>query len=142
LVDDPIVAAARSAHKAGLAVVPPKEDGTKRPDVGEWTAYQRRRPTSEELRAWFSPGRGGVGLVMGAVSGGLETIEFDDRATYERYIEIAQGTGLGDVVSRIRAGYEETTPGGGSTGRTAAPRSPAIRRWLGARQTIPNGCRC
>jgi hypothetical protein len=111
--DDPIREAARSAHKAGLAVVPPREDGTKTPLPTTWKEYQRRRPTADELRAWYAEGRGGVGLVMGAVSGSLETLEFDDRATYERYIEIAQGTGLGDVVSRIRAGYEETTPGGG-----------------------------
>jgi hypothetical protein len=113
LADDPIREAARNAHRAGLAVVPPKEDGTKTPLPATWKEYQRRRPTAEELRAWYAEGRGGVGLVMGAVSGDLETMEFDDRPTYERYIEIAQGTGLGDVVSRIRAGYEETTPGGG-----------------------------
>jgi hypothetical protein len=111
--DDPIREAAHNAHRAGLAVVPPREDGTKTPLPTTWKEYQRRRPTADELRAWYAEGRGGVGLVMGAVSGGLETIEFDDRPTYERYIEIAQGTGLGDVVSRIRAGYEEQTPGGG-----------------------------
>ena len=44
------------AYKAGLRVLPPKEDGSKAPitdHTGGWTHYQKNPCTAEELRAWF-----------------------------------------------------------------------------------------
>ena len=103
--------AAARAFKAGISIVPPAEDGTKRPDA-RWKQYQERLPSREEMRAWYGD-RHGLGFVCGAVSGGLELFEFDDRATYEAFKAAAEAGGLGDLVERIEAGYLEETPGDG-----------------------------
>jgi hypothetical protein len=39
----------RSAYRAGLCILPAASDGSRRPDVLTWTAYQTRRPTSEPI---------------------------------------------------------------------------------------------
>src|SRR5439155_10347438 len=106
-------AAAHAARAAGLCVVPPREDGTKMPLPDTWKQFQRRRPTAEEFDAWYADERDGLGAPMGAISGNLECLEFDERAIYQRYVELAHAGGLGELVERIRAGYEEATPGDG-----------------------------
>ncbi len=67
-------ATARALHEHGVAVLPPREDGSKRPDAGNWTRYQAVRPTPEELTAWYANGRTGVGAVTGAISGNMEVL--------------------------------------------------------------------
>jgi hypothetical protein len=65
--------AAGEASAAGLCVLPPAEDGSKRPlpnKNGKWEIYKTNRSTSEELRRWY-PGRSGLGIVTGTVSGHL-----------------------------------------------------------------------
>ena len=59
----------------------------------------------------------GYGVIGGAVSGGLDPWDFDCAVTYDAFIAAAHACGLGPVVDRIRAGYEDQTPAGG-------------RRWL------------
>ena len=107
--------AALAAHAAGLCVVPPREDGSKRP-VGPWKRYMRARPGPAELDRWYGP-RLGIGLVCGRVSGGLELLEFEGRAVaaglLESFIDAAIAAGFSPLVERIRAGYEEWTPSGG-----------------------------
>ena len=124
--------AALAAHAAGLTAVPPREDGTKAP-LGEWKQYQTRRPTEAELRAWYRDGRTGLGVVCGAVSGGLECLEFEAEATYQAFVEAAQQLDLGELVERIDSGYSERSPGGGVhwlyrcpeiTGNTKLARDP------------------
>ena len=52
---------AHAAHAAGLCVLPPKQDGSKAPDVTSWTEYQRRLSTAVELTRWYSdPRRSGI----------------------------------------------------------------------------------
>ena len=105
--------AAREAYAAGLCVVPPREDGSKRP-IGEWKAYQRERPARETMRAWYgTTARTGLGVICGAVSGGLEVLECDERAASEAFRDLARQAGLGDVLDRLEAGYVEETPGDG-----------------------------
>jgi putative DNA primase/helicase len=113
-VTSTVLDAARTAYMAGICVVPPKEDGTKMP-LARWTRWQAERPTGDQMKAWYGPGgdRSGIGFVCGAVSGNLELFEFDDRETYERFREAAEGVGLDDVTERIEDGYLEETPGGG-----------------------------
>lgn len=106
-------AAVESARDAGLCVLPPREDGTKRPDFATWDEYKSRRPTPAELAGWYANGRTGIGALMGAVSGNVELFEFDDRATFEAYVEAAIGLGLGELIRRISDGLSEETPGGG-----------------------------
>ena len=106
--------AARAAHDAGLCVVPPKEDGTKAPDIDSWTAYQKTRSTQDEIDAWYANGhRSGLGNITGAVSGNQEVIDFDCLATYHDFIEAARAAGLGDLIEQIEAGDLQETPGGG-----------------------------
>jgi Bifunctional DNA primase/polymerase, N-terminal len=109
--------AARLAHDAGLCVVPPREDGTKRPQ-GNWKRYQIGRSTPDDLKNWYSlDGMAGVGLICGSVSGHLEMLELEGRAVAEglkeRFRELADAVGLGELLTRIGHGYTEKTPGGG-----------------------------
>lgn len=107
---------ARQALSAGLCPVPPREDGSKAPE-GFWKEFQTRRPTAAELEAWYGNGRAGVGLVCGAISGGLELLEWEGRAVeagvFDAYIAAAEAAGIGGFLERIAAGYSERTPSGG-----------------------------
>ena len=98
------------ARSLGLSPVPPTEDGVKRPD-GAWKGRQTTSATEEQVRASYSNGRTGNGLVCGV--GGLDCQEFDDGQTYKDYLEAAWVLGLSELVDRIRAGYEEESPSGG-----------------------------
>jgi ribosomal protein L37AE/L43A len=104
--------AALRFYRAGLSVLPVKEDGSKEPD-GKWKQYEETRPTEAQVRAWFANGRAGIGAVMGKVSGNLELFEFDDLDTYHAFKGAAQATGSGELVERIEQGCSDTTPGGG-----------------------------
>lgn len=100
----------------GYAVVPPAEDGTKRP-VGRWQEYQQRLPTEDEVRSWYQTDRHGIGVVCGAVSGNLEMLEFEGRAVdanlHDEFADLAERTGLDELVARVTYGYMEVTPTGG-----------------------------
>jgi hypothetical protein len=99
--------------------VPPREDGTKAPladlrdETGKptWKPYTLTPATREHVLRWYANGRSGVGLATGF--GGSECLEFESRDTYDDFIELAYESGLGELVDRIRTGYEEFTPGGG-----------------------------
>lgn len=108
-------AAALSWHAAGASVVRVATDGTKRP-FGAWAQHQKTRADERTIDGWFSHGHPGVGIVLGAVSGGMEMLEFEGRAVHEglvdEFTEIADNSGLGDLWRRMR-GYVEQTPSGG-----------------------------
>lgn len=109
-----VLAAAQSAYKVGLCVLPVAEDGTKRPACASWEQWTRERPSKDQMRVWFrDTTHAGLGLVCGAVSGNVECLEFDDRATYNEFINLSQQVGLAELVQRIEAGYSEETPNGG-----------------------------
>ena len=119
-----ILDAVRSAHQFGLCLLPVAEDGSKRPDVGgTWRAFQVRRPTVEDMRAFDFAARAGCGLVAGAVVGHRECWDFDCADVYQAFVAAADACGLGDVVQRIVAGYEDQTPGGGRRWIVAYPES-------------------
>ena len=71
----------------------------------------------DDMKAWDFAHRSGFGVVAGPVSGHVECWDWDDRDTFDKFIEAAEVCGLGNVVKRIREGYEDSTPRGG-------------RRWL------------
>lgn len=107
-----MLAEALAAHEAGICVLPPKQDGSKRPLVA-WQEYQTRRSTVDEIHRWYANGRlTGLGVVLGEASGGLELLEFDDVAVYGRFKELAVRGGLDGVVHRIEGGYLEHSPNG------------------------------
>ena len=115
--------AARSAYAAGLSLLPVREDGSKAPDTRTWKEAQSTRPTLEEMRGFDFAHRAGMGMVSGPASRHRECWDFDDLDTYQTFVDTVEFCGLGELVGRIRAGYEDETPGGG-------------RRWI---VTYPDG---
>src|SRR5262245_60505954 len=80
--------AAKKYVRSGLSLIPIRADGTKMPAFEllpkvwnqseqryhrPWGGYRHRRPTREEVRAWFRDSYGPYGMAVlgGAVSGGL-----------------------------------------------------------------------
>jgi putative DNA primase/helicase len=109
--------AALAWHDAGFCVVPAADDGSKRPGVGAWKTYQREQFPREALANGSYPG---IGLVCGAVSGGLEMLELEGRAIAEGAFETvaasAAAANLGDLWDRVTktdGAYLELTPSGG-----------------------------
>lgn len=107
-----MLALARRYHEAGLAIIPPMMDGSKRP-ISTWKQYQERRPTPAEIKAWYKSPQDGIGCITGAVSGNLELFEFDWYNTYLEFCEVGHAAGLGELIDRISNAYSEATPGGG-----------------------------
>ena len=100
--------AAYRASAAGLAVLPPREDGSKAP-IAPWQNY--KAPDEKTLEGWYGDGqRQGLGIVTGI--DGVEALDFDNDEIYEAYRELAVATGLGDLMERIEAGFLEATPKG------------------------------
>jgi len=71
-----IIQKAKEYSKAGLSIIPTTTD--KRPALKEWTSYQSNIMTAEEIDRLFT-GAGGIGIVCGNVSGGLEVIDVDTK---------------------------------------------------------------
>ncbi|WP_051060808.1 phage/plasmid primase, P4 family, partial [Nocardiopsis gilva] len=109
--------AALALHAAGLCVIPAASDGTKAPGTGRWRDYMTARPGEDRVRAWFAHGHPGVGIVAGAVSGGLVALDVEGRAVDEgifaQYVELADNSGLGDALRQVMGGYTESTASGG-----------------------------
>jgi len=113
-----MLAAALACFDAGLCVVPVRADGSKAP-YGAWKRHQRVRPSRGNITAWFGEEskHDGFGVITGAVSGGLEMLELEGRATNSglgtQIAELADSSGLGELWARVCAGYLEITPTGG-----------------------------
>jgi hypothetical protein len=110
-------AQARSAYEAGLSVVPPAQDGTKRPwppGGGGWKDYQTRRAPLALVTRWYDPNNGltGIGVVCGRVSGGLECLDFDTLDGWQSFLDLANACGMKPLIDRIWSGYGELTPRG------------------------------
>ncbi|WP_053004856.1 AAA family ATPase [Kocuria sp. SM24M-10] len=112
-----ISAAVDELALAGLAALP-VQPGTKRPAV-QWKNLQGRRPTEEQLAAWFAPERlaagVGVGAIMGTVSGGVELTEIEGRAAGQlpAIAEAMRAAGLALLWKRLQAGWLEISPSRG-----------------------------
>jgi len=118
----PIHEQALAAHHAGLAVLPPTENGEKRPSGGTgWPTFRADEP---QIERWYATEhRTGLGLICGRASGGpklpdgepplgLEALDHDDAGALTQYLELAGPSGLGELVARVRAGFTERTPRG------------------------------
>lgn len=107
---DPILHAALHAASCGLSVIPLRADGSKSPRVN-WTPYQRKAATAEDIRRWHGDeplvGFGIIGGVSGIVG-----LDFDQKAAFAMFVARAEKHGLGQLVERVRAGYADTTPAG------------------------------
>jgi replicative DNA helicase len=69
---------AKDYLKAQLSVIPTKED--KLPALKAWKPYQSKRIKEDEVEALFKGGSvKGIGIICGAISGGLEVIDVDTK---------------------------------------------------------------
>jgi KaiC/GvpD/RAD55 family RecA-like ATPase len=116
-MSDAILTTALRFAAAGISAVPVAADGSKRPGLPAWTAYQKKRPTPEELMGWFGKKQDGVGIICGAVSGNLEMLELEGRAVAKKLHielrEIFESSEHGHLWTKLVNGYMETTPSGG-----------------------------
>ena len=69
---------------------------------GTWEPYQNRQPYQDEITRWINAGVQSIAVVGGAVSGGLEILDFDVLGYYERFAEIAGN--IIDTLPRQRTG--------------------------------------
>src|SRR6185295_16956899 len=85
MTDSPIIVAAVEYAARGWSVIPVK--GDKRPAVGAWRSAQTIAAKAGEVPDWFErvKSAAGVGIVLGAVSGGLWVRDFDDAGAYTRW---------------------------------------------------------
>lgn len=109
-----LLAAAQDFAAHGFSVVPARPDGTKAP-AAFWKPYQSQRASPQQLTDWLNGGdHDGIGVITGAVSGGLEMLEFEGRAVREGYVQrladAFEDHGLGDLWRRLVNGYLESTP--------------------------------
>ncbi|MCK4823942.1 bifunctional DNA primase/polymerase, partial [bacterium] len=95
----------------GISILPIKKD--KRPVI-KWGKYQEELPTMEEVGEWPLNRSDGLAWVMGEVSGGMETLDFDFKhgLTIDQYHQFEDAVeekceGLGEKVLR------QKTPTGG-----------------------------
>jgi len=107
------VTVALAHYDAGLNVVPPREDGSKQPDLQTWTEYQDKRLSRERVAQLYRAGRAGIGWFTGEGSGNLEVLEFEEQTPYDAYKTQAADWDLVELVERIEAGYLSASPGGG-----------------------------
>jgi hypothetical protein len=98
-----IFTAAQAYVAAGLSVIPVAR-GTKEPEHEllprvydettdktrpSWRPYQDRPPNEAELRRWFAHTEASVGIVCGAVSGGLVVLDIESPELYKRWRTLA-----------------------------------------------------
>jgi hypothetical protein len=67
---------AQAYLSAGLCALPAIR-AEKRPAVGRWKQYQKRRPTPAELSAWLANSPDAICILCGQASGNVEIIDFD-----------------------------------------------------------------
>jgi hypothetical protein len=107
------LAAARAYVAAGLSVVPIRRDGSKAAAVA-WKDHQARLPSDEELVRWFGGAEPlGIALLGGAISGCLETLDFDEQAeaTFAAWSELVEAECPG-LVSRLSVARTPRQPPG------------------------------
>ena len=110
---------AREWQSHGVSVVPIQPNGTKRPAV-KWAPYQATAPSLDQVNEWWGNGQNyGLALICGAVSGNLELLELEGRATGSTSLtiiaETIKGTPVEDLWNLLTGpdGYMEWTPSGG-----------------------------
>lgn len=89
---------------AGFSLVPLKLDGSKQPALASWERFKAERPDLDQVQDWFAR-PAGIGVVLGAVSGGAECIDFDEPGLFSQVYDTLPT----DLHKRL-AVYE--TPGG------------------------------
>lgn len=99
-----VIDTAISYVKAGISVLPIRADGSKSPllEKGQsWTPWQTKFPTTQEIAGWYQFDAGGVGIIAGKVSGGLEIIDIEDPETTKSWIALVEKAGFGEVLHKL-----------------------------------------
>jgi hypothetical protein len=86
--------------RAGLSVIPIRPDGSKRPALSQWERFQKQLPPENVVRAYWQDGTKGIAIIGGAVSGNLETIDFDRDGLFALWRELIEESMPG-LVSRL-----------------------------------------
>jgi putative DNA primase/helicase len=94
------LAAALAYRSAGLSIVPVRAYGSKRPALNQWERFQQEPPPEDLVRSWWKDGTAGIGVIGGAVSGNLETIDFDRDDLFEPWRELVEAQAPG-LVARL-----------------------------------------
>jgi predicted P-loop ATPase len=97
-----VLSAALDLLRSGLSVIPIAADGSKSPPK-KWKEFQSRRASEEELKTLFC-GECGIGVIGGAVSGGLEIIDFDRPGAFDVWQKLVDdiAPGLVDRLAIVR----------------------------------------
>jgi hypothetical protein len=113
--ENPTLVAARLYTTAGMSLIPVARDGSKGPSFADlpvkttangepllnhegrpqrgWDVYTTRVPNEQELQRWYArTDPPGIGIIGGAVSGGLECFDFDQNADtiYPQWRELVE----------------------------------------------------
>ena len=150
--DSKIIAdAALTWHDAGCSIIPIRADGTKKP-MFDWKSNMTKRMSRELVAKWFAgTPSAGIGIVCGAISGNLEMLELEGRATtsldFDAIMWECQARGVDGLFhSMMYDGYAEWTPSGGLhflyritdhevPGNTKIARRPATEEELAEKPT-------
>ena len=60
-----------------ISAIPVNSDKT--PMVSSWKEFQNRLPSQDECKKWGAMKKDGVAVICGAISGGLEVIDIDNK---------------------------------------------------------------
>src|ERR1051325_1347813 len=104
---------ARAYIAAGICVIPIRRDGSKAPAVSSWKRFETELPTDVELLQWFGcKTPSGMATLGGAISGGLEVLDFDQEADriWPEFLALVEGHAPGlmqrlSVVQSPTGGY-------------------------------------
>ena len=97
--------------ESGLSVIP-VHPVYKTPRIESWTAFQKDKPTEEQVRKWFGNGHDySPAIITGQISGGLEILDFDDNARqYQLWRDLVQEQ-LPGIHEKL---VQQTTQNGGT----------------------------
>lgn len=89
---------AQGYRDAGISVIPLRLDGSKAPALpaGQPQVYSSRLATDAELLEWFGTVERGIGIKAGAVSGGLEILDFDMAETFWPWVSLIAYPSIAD----------------------------------------------
>ncbi len=105
-------ASALAYSDAGFSVIPLLLNGSKHAAVS-WKEYQQHKPARQQLDSWFARDAAGIGIICGAVSGGLEVLDFDCPDTYVEFMRPASLLAAG-LTQLISSTWRVMTPSGGA----------------------------
>jgi hypothetical protein len=110
MVNATILSLANSYADAGISTIPIRCDGSKSPantipldDNGDptWKPFQKEIAGPDERQSLFCRREVGIATVNGAVSGNLETVDFDDIPSFQSWKELMIDQGARELYDRL-----------------------------------------